>query len=124
MSTVTIEEATASLTQLIHHLTPGDEVVITQDNRPIARLLPVEAPHERQLGTLRGTVLDMAPDFDAPLDDFAGDEVAITEGKHPVAKITPTDSDGPCRLGALRGTVLYMAPDFDAPLEDFKEYME
>ncbi|HLQ43470.1 MAG TPA: DUF2281 domain-containing protein [Planctomycetaceae bacterium] len=70
MSTVTLEEATASLMQLIHRLTPGEEVIITQDDRPIARLLPAEAPRERQLGTLRGTVLYMAPDFDAPLEDF------------------------------------------------------
>ena len=70
MSTDTLEEATATLTQLIHQLSPGEEVVITQDDRPIARLLPAEAPQERQLGTLRGTVLYIAPDFDAPLDDF------------------------------------------------------
>ena len=70
MSSVTLEEATASLTQLIHRLIPGEEVVITQDDLPIARLLPVEAPRERQLGTLQGTVLYMAPDFDAPLEDF------------------------------------------------------
>ena len=70
MSTITLEEAAASLTQLINQLSPGEEVVITQDDRPIARLLPAEAPCERQLGTLRGTVLYMAPDFDAPLEEF------------------------------------------------------
>jgi hypothetical protein len=31
---------------------------------------PGEPPPGRRLGTLKGTVGDMAPDFDAPLEDF------------------------------------------------------
>jgi prevent-host-death family protein len=74
MTQVSIQEAQARLTDLIHHLTPGDEVVITENNLPVARLVPSAAPgrKSRQPGTLRGTVVDMAPDFDAPLDDFKG----------------------------------------------------
>ncbi len=72
MTNVSIQEAQARLTDLIHRLPPGDEVVITENNRPVARLVPAPAPgpKPRQPGTLRGTVLSMAPDFDAPLDDF------------------------------------------------------
>ena len=124
MSTVTIEEASVGLTELISHLAPGEEVVITQDNLPVARLLPVETARERQLGTLRGTVLYMAPDFDVPLEGFAEIEVVVAKKDQPVKEIISSDSSSPCRFGALQGTVLYMAPDFDAPLEDFKEYME
>ncbi len=72
MSTVTLEEAQAQLPQLIGKLGPGEEVVITFGNQPIARLIgetKVEKP-PRQFGTLKGTVLYMAPDFDAPLEDF------------------------------------------------------
>jgi prevent-host-death family protein len=72
MPTVTIEEAQNKLSELIHRLTPGEEVVITENDQPVARLV-ASAPQQRkprQLGTLRGTVLYMAPDFDAPLDDF------------------------------------------------------
>jgi antitoxin (DNA-binding transcriptional repressor) of toxin-antitoxin stability system len=72
MSTVTLQEAQARLPDLIHGLTPGEEVVITENDQPLARLT-LAAPVERkprQLGTLKGTVLYMAPDFDAPLDDF------------------------------------------------------
>jgi antitoxin (DNA-binding transcriptional repressor) of toxin-antitoxin stability system len=60
------------LSELIHELHPGDEVVITEGERPVARLLPATAPARkaRQLGTLRGTVKHVAPDFDAPLGDF------------------------------------------------------
>jgi antitoxin (DNA-binding transcriptional repressor) of toxin-antitoxin stability system len=72
MPTLTIVEAQAKLTELIHDLTPGDEVIIMENNEPIARILPVKKPQRqpRLPGTLRGTVLNMAPDFNAPLDDF------------------------------------------------------
>lgn len=73
MSTVTIQEAQARLSELIHRLMPGEEVLITENNQPVARIVPaapIAQRKPRQPGTLRGTVLYMAPDFDAPLDDF------------------------------------------------------
>lgn len=73
MATVTIQEAQAQLTDLIHGLAPGDEVLITDNDQPVARLVSTavtQPKRPRQLGTLKGTVLYMAPDFDAPLEDF------------------------------------------------------
>lgn len=73
MTAVSIQEAKAKLSELIRKLKPGDEVIITEKNVPVARLVPAVRPPERQPrrpGTLRGTVLYMAPDFDAPLEDF------------------------------------------------------
>ncbi len=73
MATVTIEEAKASLVDLIHQLQPDEEVVITENNQPVARLTPINSSVQRkprQSGTLRGTVKYRAPDFDAPLEDF------------------------------------------------------
>jgi antitoxin (DNA-binding transcriptional repressor) of toxin-antitoxin stability system len=70
MATVSIQEAQAGLPDLIHGLGPGEEVVITENNLPVARLIPAGQPSERKLGTLKGTVLSVSPDFDAPLDDF------------------------------------------------------
>jgi len=49
------------------------EVVITENDQPVARLVPTPAMPKtahRQLGTMKGSVLYMAPDFDAPLEDF------------------------------------------------------
>ena len=71
MATVPLEEAQAKLADLIHRLAPGEEVVITENDQPVARIVSaaVKTP-QRTLGTLRGTVLYLAPDFDAPLDDF------------------------------------------------------
>lgn len=73
MATVSIEDAQARLKELIGNLSPGDEVIITSNDEPVARLSPTLEPQDktpRQPGTLRGTVLYMAPDFDEPLDDF------------------------------------------------------
>jgi len=72
MSSISIDEAQTKLSELIHSLHPGDEIVITEGERPVARLVPAMAGKagKRQLGTLRGTVTYIAPDFDAPLDDF------------------------------------------------------
>ena len=73
MATVTIQEAKASLSELIHGLAAGGEVLILENDKPVARLLPSPATpshHPRKLGTLQGTVQHMAADFDAPLDDF------------------------------------------------------
>ena len=72
MATVTIQEAQATLSVLIHRLTPGEEVVITENDQPVARLLPTPPTHAKKprlLGTMKGTVLSMEH-FDDPLEDF------------------------------------------------------
>ncbi len=70
MSTVTLEEAQSALSDLIHRLGPGEEVVITEGNHPVAKIVASETSPPCQFGALKGTVLFMAPDFDAPLDVF------------------------------------------------------
>ena len=71
MPTVSIQEVGAKLSELIHQLGPGEEVIITENDQAVARLVATGVPKtERKLGTLKGTVTYMAPDFDAPLDDF------------------------------------------------------
>jgi antitoxin (DNA-binding transcriptional repressor) of toxin-antitoxin stability system len=72
MTAIDIGRAQAELPALVHQLAPGEEVVITENGAPVARLVaePPPAAKPRQPGTLRGTVLYMAPDFDAPLDEF------------------------------------------------------
>ena len=44
MSFATIEEAQTLLTELVDRLIAGEEVVITRDGKPVARLLPPELP--------------------------------------------------------------------------------
>jgi prevent-host-death family protein len=72
MATITIQEAQATLSDLIHRLLPGDKVVITENDQPVAVLVPtagLPAKKPRQFGTLKGTVLSMEH-FDDPLEDF------------------------------------------------------
>jgi prevent-host-death family protein len=72
MSTIPIEQAQADLAKVIHALAPGEEVVITENDKPVAKLVAAEpsSAGRRKFGTLKGIVLYVAPDFDAPLDDF------------------------------------------------------
>jgi len=73
MGTVSIEEANVRLSELVHGLTLGDEVVIVENDQPVARIIAAVPPPQRpprRLGTLQGTVLYTAPDFDAPPEEF------------------------------------------------------
>jgi len=71
MSTVALETAQKQLHQLVESVKHGEHVVITQNDQPVAELVPVSngnaQPH---FGSAKG-LLHMADDFDAPLIDFA-----------------------------------------------------
>ena len=72
-ATITLEEAQAHLKELIGKLlAPGEELVITDQERPVARLvgeLPDLTPRPRP-GLGKGSILYMAPDFDEPLEEM------------------------------------------------------
>jgi prevent-host-death family protein len=72
MTEVTLAEAQAKLPELVAAAARGEEVLITQPNEPAIKLVPVpNSPKPRpQFGSGKGTILYMAPDFNAPLDDF------------------------------------------------------
>jgi antitoxin (DNA-binding transcriptional repressor) of toxin-antitoxin stability system len=71
MSTITIQEAQARLSDLIHRLTPGDELVITENNQPVAKLAHTQAKKQWpcKAGSAKGKI-HIAPDFDEPLEEF------------------------------------------------------
>ena len=58
MMTVTLREAQARLPELIEHLASGEELVITQEEQPIARLTLEPPPQRRRSegGKLQGNV--------------------------------------------------------------------
>jgi antitoxin (DNA-binding transcriptional repressor) of toxin-antitoxin stability system len=72
MATVTIEEAQARLPELIEHLATGEELVITRNQQPIARLLAEGKPTRkpRTPGSAKGMLTVLAED-DEHLQDFA-----------------------------------------------------
>jgi antitoxin (DNA-binding transcriptional repressor) of toxin-antitoxin stability system len=68
---VTIEEAQAHLPELIHQLEPGGELTILENGTPVATLARKERTSwPCQPGSAKHTKHWMAPDFDAPLEDF------------------------------------------------------
>ena len=73
MTSIPIDEVQGRLKEMIEKSPPGEEIVITRGLKVIARLTTTteHSKPPRQLGTLRGSVRSMAPDSDAPLEDFA-----------------------------------------------------
>jgi len=71
-ATITVEEAQAKLKELIDGLSPGEEVVITENQRPVAKLVGERSarPPRPAPGMGKGSVIYMSPDFDEPLDEF------------------------------------------------------
>lgn len=70
MTTVTLDEAKAHLDTLIAGLQPGEELTITDQGQPLARITKAERTSwPCKAGSAAGKI-HMAPDFDAPLEDF------------------------------------------------------
>ncbi len=71
MTTVTLKEAQANLAGLIAELKPGEEIVIVEKDRPVARLV-AESPNARkprQPGSAIGK-LTIVEEDEAHLRDF------------------------------------------------------
>lgn len=70
----TIDEARAKLKELIQPLAPGEELVITENQLPIAKLIGssilATTPSRPSLGLCRAAITYMAPGFDAPLEEM------------------------------------------------------
>ena len=68
--TVELDIAQATLSELIAGLAPGDEVVIVQNQKVVAKLVPSSAAREpRKPGLMQGKLTVISED-DEHLDDF------------------------------------------------------
>jgi prevent-host-death family protein len=71
MATVNLDDAKARLSEIISELNPGEQVVIVKNGEPVALLTRSRAKQwPCAAGSARDTRHWMAPDFDAPLEDF------------------------------------------------------
>lgn len=71
MQKVEIKEAKEHLSELVDQAVKGEEVVITQNDRPLVKMVPVKPEEKRrEFGSAKGLIA-MADDFDAPLSDLA-----------------------------------------------------
>lgn len=68
MAQFNVAEAKAHFSELVQRAMRGEEVIVSKDNRPVVKIVPVRPPR-RKPGTGKGVW--MAPDFDEPLEDFA-----------------------------------------------------
>lgn len=87
---VSVAEAQDQLAEMLRRAEAGEEVEVTRDGRPVARLVslvPETPPRKRSemLGALKGKIW-IAPDFDDPLPEF---EASIN------APIDPPDDGEP-----------------------------
>jgi antitoxin (DNA-binding transcriptional repressor) of toxin-antitoxin stability system len=73
-TTITVDEAQAQLKELIQQLAPGEEVIITENQQPVAKLVAGQSKAAKASrpgpGLCKGMITYMAPDFDAPLEDM------------------------------------------------------
>jgi antitoxin (DNA-binding transcriptional repressor) of toxin-antitoxin stability system len=72
MTPLTIDEAQGRLREVLAGLQPGEEVALTDNGQPVAKLVreqpkPTLRPPP---GLCKGMITYIAPDFDAPLEDM------------------------------------------------------
>jgi len=67
MTQLDIGQAKSNLAELLNLAIQGEEIVITQDNKPVAKISPIKRPLKR--GSAKGKVR-ISDDFDEPLEDF------------------------------------------------------
>jgi antitoxin (DNA-binding transcriptional repressor) of toxin-antitoxin stability system len=69
-TTVSIDEAQTRLAELIHQLAPGEEIIITEDQQPVAKLVSQARPvQRRQPGRCKGMITLLVED-DEHLEGF------------------------------------------------------
>ena len=71
MQQVTLDDAKRKLGDLIDAAVKGDEVVITREDRPVVKLVPIAGiKAQPRFGSAKGLIA-MSDDFDEPLEDFS-----------------------------------------------------
>jgi prevent-host-death family protein len=67
--TVDVQEAQANLTELLSLVAAGTEIILTEDNTPLARLVPMTSPAQPRVAGLHRGATWTSDDFDEPLPD-------------------------------------------------------
>ncbi|MBI3467765.1 MAG: hypothetical protein HY000_32555 [Planctomycetes bacterium] len=102
MTTVSIEEAAGKLSELIHQLKPGEEVIITENDQAVAKLVGQTPPRRtpRQKGSAKGKLV--IPAKEEELDEWLDfwqqksiDEFAREQKVQPVPSLDELSGDWP-----------------------------
>lgn len=67
--TVTIDEAQSQFADLLAIVSEGGEVIITQNGKPLARLIPMVQPKTKRIAGLNRGSIWTSEDFDEPLPE-------------------------------------------------------
>ena len=75
MVQIPLEEAATRLQELVREVKAGQEVVLTENDLPVAKLVTLppgeQEPKPRaRRGSMKGSILYMAPDFDETPEGF------------------------------------------------------
>ena len=71
MQTITLEEAQSHLAEIIEKLSPGEEVLLTWNNHPVARLISEPGEKPRPVPGRGKGMLTIVSEDDDHLKDFA-----------------------------------------------------
>lgn len=67
--TVNIREAQTNLRKLLSQALEGNEVIITEDNKPLVKLVSLSQPPKKRVAGLNRGKIWVGKDFDKPLSD-------------------------------------------------------
>jgi len=67
--TVDVRDAQAQLPELLTLALEGNEVIISADDKPLARLVPVATSKQKRVAGLNRGAIWISDDFDKPLPD-------------------------------------------------------
>jgi len=67
MTQLEINQFQSNLTKYLDLVIKGEKIIITQDNKPVAEISPIQRPLKR--GSAKGKVW-ISSDFNEPLEDF------------------------------------------------------
>ena len=70
MSQITIEEAALRLSDIITETPAGEEIILTRNSLPIAKLIPLPQRAEPRRGSGKGLIRRIAEDFDETPEGF------------------------------------------------------
>ena len=69
MRRIDMEQVRLQLEELLDIVNQGEEVIITKDEQPLAKLIALPKKPKRQFGSAKG-LIQLQDDFDEPLEDF------------------------------------------------------
>jgi prevent-host-death family protein len=67
MTKLEINQFQSNLTKYLDLVIKGEKIIITQDNKPVAEISPIQRPVKR--GSAKGKVW-ISSDFNEPLEEF------------------------------------------------------